>query len=188
MARRKRSRKRATPTRRRRSTAKRRASPVTTLRRRRVYMTNPRRKRRGSRRYHRNPGLLNTVKQGVVDAGATLVGGALARTATGFLPFPNTGVMGAAVGLGVAVGIGMLSRKVVSADMARFLTAGAMQVPLKNLITGFVPQAGAFLGDYDNMGTYQVGSGGNGMSSYLDSVDNPGDLGEYAEVYNTSDM
>ncbi|MGH3589539.1 MAG: hypothetical protein ACRDRF_00680 [Pseudonocardiaceae bacterium] len=122
----------------------------------------------------------------MMDAGATLVGGALARTASGLIPLPNTGLTGAAVGLGVALGIGMAARKVVSADTARFLTAGAMQVPLKSLITTFVPQAGAFLGDYDNIGTYALPGGG--VAGYLDSVSDPSDYGRsdmssYVEAY-----
>lgn len=166
--------KRATAVRRkRRSTAKRR-SPVTTLRRGSVYMTNPRKRRRrrsagGS--YRRNPaGIFKQIQQGAMDAGATLVGGAVARMATGLLPLPNTGITGAASGLAVAVGIGMIARRVVSPDTARFITAGAMQVPIKNLITTFIPQAGAFLGDYDNVGAYQLNNGeGAGVGDYLQS-------------------
>lgn len=184
---RRRGRKRASS---RRRTTKRR-SPVTSLRRHSVYLTNPRRRRRSAarrvgvkrrRRFHRNPGgIVGQVMQGVKDAGATLVGGALARTATGFVPLPNTGLTGAAVGVGVAVGIGMLARKVVSHDTARFITAGAMQVPLKSIITTVLPQAGAFLGDYDSMGTYQLPGGG--VSGYLDSVSDPSDsMGSYIEA------
>lgn len=177
---RKRGRKRAT-TRRRRSSAKRR-SPVTSLRRHSVYLTNPRRRRRRRaavasssrrrRRYHRNPGIVSSLKQGAMDAGATLVGGAVARVVSGFVPLPKDGIAGVAVGLGVALGVGMAARKVVSHDTARFITAGAMQVPIKNLITTFVPQAGAFLGDYDSVGSYQLPASG-GVGDYL----NPGMYG-----------
>jgi len=183
---RKRTRKRAT-TRRRRTSAKRR-SPVTSLRRHSVYLTNPKRRRRSRpavrhhrrRRVHRNPPLVGTVIQGMKDAGATLVGGALARTASGLIPLPNTGYAGIAVGIGVALGVGMAARKVVGADTARFVTAGAMQVPLKALITTLVPQAGAFLGDYDNIGTYgEALQPGQGMGNYL----NDGSLsGEEVEI------
>lgn len=165
--------KRATTTtrrRRRRSTTAKR-SPVTTLRRRSVYMTNPRkRRRRRSGGFRRNPagGIIRQIQQGAMDAGATLVGGAVARIATGLLPLPNTGLTGVASGLAVAVGVGMLSRRMVGADTARFITAGAMQVPIKNLITTFIPQAGAFLGDYDNVGAYQLPNGG-GVGDYLQS-------------------
>lgn len=162
--------RRAAPRRRRRSSAKRR-SPVTSLRRHAVYQTNPRRRRRivGKRRrrsYRRNPTIIAQLQQGAMDAGATLVGGAVARIATGFLPLPKTGVMGAASGLAVALGVGIAARRFVSHDTARFLTAGAMQVPIKNLITSFVPQAGAFLGDYDNISAYALPSG-DGMGNYL---------------------
>lgn len=102
-----------------------------------------------------------------MDAGATLVGGALGRMASGLVPLPKDGLTGVAVQLGVAVGVGFAARQVVSADTARFITAGAMQVPIKNLITTFVPQAGAFLGDYDNIGAYAIGGGNGDMGNYL---------------------
>lgn len=156
--------RRAAPRRRRRS-AKRR-SPVTSLRRHSVYLTNPRKRRRRVRRFRRNPALFAQLKQGAMDAGATLVGGALGRMATGALPLPKDGIAGVASSLAVALGVGFAARKVVSADTARFITAGAMQVPIKNLITTFVPQAGAFLGDYDNIGAYALPNG-DGMGNYL---------------------
>ena len=165
---------------RRRRVAKRR-SPVTKLRRHSIYLTNPRKRRRGHRRgsYARNPGIVSMVKQGAMDAGATLVGGAVARTVGGLLPLPKDGIAGAASGIVVAIGVGFAARKVVSADTARFLTAGAMQVPIKNLITSLVPQAGAFLGDYDNIGAYALPAAGVG--DYL----NPGMYGYENQV---SDM
>lgn len=160
-------RRRATVSRRRRRTAKRR-SPVTTLRRRSVYVTNPRR-RRVRRRFRRNPPpIFRQLQQGAMDAGATLLGGALARFGTGMLPLPKEGLAGVASGFAVAVVVGLGARQVVSADVARFVTAGAMQVPIKNLITTFIPQAGAFLGDYDNIGAYMIAPP-EGVSDYLQS-------------------
>ena len=166
--------KRAAPKRRRRTSVKRR-SPVTSLRRHSVYLTNPRKRKRGRRRgtYRSNPGIVSQLKQGAMDAGATLVGGAVARTASGLLPLPKDGIAGVAAGIGVALLVGMGARKVVSADTARFITAGAMQVPIKNLITTFVPQAGAFLGDYDSVGAYALPNAGVG--DYL----NPGAMYGY---------
>lgn len=161
-------------TKRRRSTAKRR-SPVTSLRRHSVYLTNPRRrrrarpaaaKRRRRRGYSRNPSIIATLKQGAMDAGATLVGGAAARIAGGFLPLPKDGLAGVASGLAVALGVSIIAKKVTRGDTARFITAGAMQVPIKSLITTFVPQAGAFLGDYDGMNAYAL-NGGAGVGDYL---------------------
>jgi len=112
-----------------------------------------------------------------MDAGATLAGGAVARVVTGFVPLPKDGLAGVAVGLGVALGVGVAARKFTRGDTARFIMAGAMQVPIKSLITTFVPQAGAYLGDYDSMGTYALPSGG-GMGDYL----NPGMYGQPEEV------
>lgn len=162
--------RRRTTTKRRRSTARRR-SPVTRLRRNSVYLTNPRgrkRRRRSVARYRRNPSIIATLKQGAMDAGATLAGGAAARVVTGLLPLPKDGLAGVASGVAVALGVGYAARKVVSSDVARFVTAGAMQVPIKALITTFLPSAGAYLGDYDNMGAYAV-AGGDGMGDYLNS-------------------
>lgn len=164
---RRRGRKRATTSRRRRRSTAKRRSPVTVLRRRSVYVTNPRRKR-GRRRFRRNPALFKTVQQGAMDAGATLAGGAVARMATGLLPLPKDGIMGAATGLAIAVGVGYAARQFVSADTARFITAGAMQVPIKQIITTFVPGAGAFLGDYDSVGAYALPPG-NDVGDYLNS-------------------
>ena len=183
MAKRRRKTTRATH-RRRRSTARRR-SPVRTYRRRRSYRHNPvtayaaNPRRRGRRhRYRRNPpsarGIFGKVQRGLMDAGATLAGGAVARVAGGFIPLPNTGLTGVAVGVGVAIGVGMVANKVVSQDTARFVVAGAMQVPLKNLITTFVPGAGAYLGDYDNVGAYEIG--GSGVGDYLNPGDNTGEV------------
>jgi hypothetical protein len=157
--------RKAAPRRRRRSSTAKRRSPITTLRRRSVYLTNPRRRKRRVRRFRRNPALFAQLKQGAMDAGATLVGGAIGRMATGALPLPKDGLAGVAASLAVALGVGFAARKVVSADTARFITAGAMQVPIKNLITSFVPQAGAFLGDYDSIGAYALN--GEGMGNYL---------------------
>jgi hypothetical protein len=179
-------RRKRTTTRRRRSSAKRR-SPVTSLRRHSVYLTNPRRrrrarpaaaKRRRRRGYSRNPAILSQLKQGVMDAGATLVGGAAARTVSGLLPLPKDGLAGVASGLAVALGIGIAARKFSRGDTARFLTAGAMQVPVKALITTFVPQAGAYLGDYDNVSAYALPAGNSGVGDYL----TPGMYGQPDEV------
>lgn len=115
-----------------------------------------------------------------MDAGATLVGGAVARTVTGMLPLPKEGITGIAVGALVAVGVGwgVQQTRMVSRDTARFITAGAMQVPLKALITTFLPAAGAFLGDYDNVGAYMLPSG-DGVGDYMNSG---GLAEEYVEV------
>lgn len=164
------SAKRRTTTRRRRRSVRQHRSPVTKLRRHSVYLTNPRRRRRSRRRsFRRNPAVFAQLKQGAMDAGATLVGGAAARMASGVLPLPKDGLAGVASGLAVALGVGYAARKVVRGDTARFITAGAMQVPIKALITTFVPGAGAFLGDYDGVGTYALPAQ-SGVGDYL----NPG--------------
>lgn len=178
MARRKR---RAAPKsrRRRRGTAKRRSGVRLVRRGMTVYQGNPRRRGRSRRRrgYSRNPAILAIIKQSAMDALATLGGGAVARMATNIIPLgPSTGLGGAAKGVGVAALIGLGARRFLSADVARFVTAGAMQVPVKTLITTFIPQAGGFLGDYDNMEAYVE----SGQGDYLQSG---GFAGQEEEVY-----
>jgi len=172
--------------RKRRTSAKRRSPGVRLVRRGvAVYQGNPRRRRSHGRRKHysRNPSLLATAKQGVMDALATLGGGAAARIVSNVVPLGNDGIMGAGKGLLVALGVGFGARKFLSADTARFVTAGAMQVPLKNLITSFVPQAGAYLGDYDSIGAYEA------MQGYLPGTGTPSadgygaDMGAYEVTY-----
>jgi hypothetical protein len=179
-------RKRSSTSKRRRRTTRHRGAPVRLVRRgRTVYQGNPRRRHHRTRRYHRNPGFLGIIKQGAMDSIATLGGGAAARIASGFIPLADAGIIGAAKGVGVAVVLGMVSRKFLSSDTARFVTAGAMQVPIKNLITSFMPAAGAYLGDYDNVGSYEVGEGED-MGDYLQSGGMSGDemeVGEYVESY-----
>lgn len=177
MARRKR---RAAPKsrRRRRGTAKRRSGVRLVRRGMTVYQGNPRRHRRSRRRrgYGRNPAIIAIIKQSAMDAVATLGGGAAARVVTNLVPLANTGLAGVAKGVGVAAVIGLASRRFLSADTARFVTAGAMQVPVKALITTFLPQAGGFLGDYDNIEAYVE----SGQGDYLQSG---GFAGADEEVY-----
>ncbi len=175
--------------RKRRRSSKRRGAGVRLVRRgQTVYQGNPKRRgrRRGGRRYHRNPGILGIAKQSVMDAGATLVGGAAARAITGFVPLPDAGLMGVAKGAAVAIGVGLAARRFTNSDTARFITAGAMQVPLKALITTFMPSAGAFLGEYDGVSAYIEEQGGGNVSGYVDQVggmgalyDTPAELGTY---------
>lgn len=182
MAKRRRRRSTARKTVRRRSTTARRRTH--TRRRRRTGGAITMRPVRG-RVYRRNPsfgGILGSVVETAKDAGATLVGGAAARVISGYIPIQQQGLVGVAVQTAVAIGLRMIAGKVVNRDLARFVGAGAMQVPLKNLITTFVPQAGAFLGDYDGVGAYLPEAG---VGAYLE----PGvgdyenqQVGSYVEV------
>lgn len=139
--------KRKTGTKRR--TTKKRRSPVTTLRRRAVYQTNPRRRKSPRLRYARNPTIVRAAIQTGKDSAAVLVGSAAGRTIGNMLPSFGNPVADAAKGVLVAIGVRMIASRFLGSDVARFAAAGAMQAPLKDLITGFVPQAGAFLGSYD---------------------------------------
>jgi hypothetical protein len=104
--------------------------------------------------YSSNPPFLRGIMQGGKDAAAVLAGGAAARTISNLVPLAKTGFIGIGVQVGAAAVVGMAARRFVSGDIARMMVAGAMQVPLKALITQFIPGAAGLLGDYD-------------MSSYL---------------------
>lgn len=149
--------RRAAPRRsRRRSVKHAKRSPVTRLRRGRVYVTNPRRRKRG---YARNPNIVRQVTQIAKDTGYVLAGSAAGGVATSFLPDLGNPIANAAKGIAVAVAVRMAAARFLGADAARFAAAGAMQVPLKNLVIGFLPadqqvRARALLGDYGDLGAY----------------------------------
>lgn len=176
---RKRGRKRSTArrasSRRRRSTkAVARRSPVTRLRRGRVYVTNPRRKRRRGG-YRRNPNIMRQTTQMVKDTGAVLAGSALGGVASGFLPDLGNPFANAAKGVLVAIGVRMAAARFLGADTARFAAAGALQVPLKNLVIGFLPadqqvRARALLGDYGDLGAYAALQGGIGDDEFVEGI------------------
>jgi len=158
---------------RRRRGSKKRRSPINRLRRNSVYLTNrPKRRRRS--RYFGNPSYIKQAIQIGKDTAAVLAGGAAGRTIGGMLPSFGNPVAEAAKGILIAIAIRMAASRFLGADVARFAAAGAMQVPLKNLVVGFVPQVAPFLGDYDlaMLSSYSGaalngGSGeGAGMGSY----------------------
>lgn len=126
--------------------------------------------------YRRNPPLVKQLVQGAKDSVAVLGGGAATRFIAQFVPINQAGFVGAAVQLGAALVAGMAARQFLSADTARMVVAGGMQVPIKSLITSVVPQAGAFLGDMDaylgGMGSYpELGAGPDADDAvYADSL------------------
>lgn len=141
-----------------------------------MYVTNPRRRRRG---YSRNPSIVRQTVQLLKDTAAVSAGGAIGRTVGGLLPVFGNPVAEAAKGVLVAIGVRMAASKFVGADVARFAAAGAMQVPFKNLVVGFVPQAAPFLGDYsDILGSYGGAASIGGGDNYATE-----DMGAYSEVY-----
>lgn len=171
--------RRAAPRRRRRSTKVARRSPVTRLRRGKVYVTNPRRRKRGS--YARNPNYVRQITQIVKDTGYVMAGSAVGGVASSMLPDLGNQFANAAKGVVVAVGVRMAAAKFLGADAARFAAAGAMQVPLKNFVIGFLPadqqvRARALLGDYGDLGAY-AGMIGGGDAGALD------ELGSYSSEY-----
>lgn len=127
---------------------------------------------------------MGQVKQAVMDAGLSLAGGAAARTVSKLVPLPDTGLTGIAKGIAAALAVGMGARKFLGGDKARFVMAGAMQVPLKALIVQYLPSAAAYLGEYEMFQAYP-----GAVDGYLDSVGNPSGIGamdseeEFAGIY-----
>jgi hypothetical protein len=123
-----------------------------------VYQGNPhrRRRRRGvgritsRRRGHRsNPPILAALKQTAMDTVLVLAGGAAQRTVNNFVPAIANQYAEAAKGLAIATVLRLAAGKFLGADRARFIGAGAMQLPIKNLIVSLAPPAAGFLGDYE---------------------------------------
>jgi hypothetical protein len=111
--------------------------------------------------YRSNPGgIIKQVMQGAKDAGYVLAGGAATRAVSNIVPLDKTGLMGTVVQLASALGVGMVARRFLGADAARFVIAGGMQVPVKSLVTTMIPAAAPLLGDYDMLLSYP------GISSY----------------------
>ena len=176
-------RKRAASTsskRRRRTSHRRRGAGVRLVRRgQTVYQGNPRRRGRHRRRsgYRHNPGIMANVIGSVKDAAFVGVGAAVGRTVGNIIPIGGTPITDFAKGVVVAVGVRMLGRRFLGPDAARMLAAGALYVPFKNVITSFVPAAGAFLGDYSDLAAYSL-PGLAGVDDTLGGVDDT--LGSYS--------
>jgi hypothetical protein len=188
MAKRRRKSHRAVTHRRRRrhAMATARRNPV---RRRRQAMRHIRRRRR----VHRNPPILSLVKETVMDTAMVLGGGAVVRAAGKVLPTFANPYAEAAKGVAVAIGVRMLGARFLGRERARFLGAGAMQVPVKNLIVAQLPAAAGFLGDYEVTGSPMMGDpyadggyladgqayGMDVMADYSEPVSSP--VGSYGE-------
>lgn len=106
------------------------------------YRRNPRRRRRS---YHRNPGFVGVGMDLVKSSGAALVGAAVGRTVSNFIPVSGGPVVNFAKSTAVAIAIRVFGGKFVGQEVARFAAVGAMLGPLKDLIVSFAPQAAPFL-------------------------------------------
>jgi hypothetical protein len=168
----------------RRTAAKRRTPTVRLVRRGvAVYQGNPKRRRKSVRRYSHNPGLMATGKQAVVDASMVVVGGAAAKTISGFIPFGGTPVVDLAKGLVVAIALRKVGNKFLGGDKARFLAAGALASPLKDALIGFVPGAAQYLGE--DMSAYSSIAAYSDVAGYIDgtgSFAEPSGVSSYSEV------
>jgi hypothetical protein len=158
MAKRKRRRARANPKRRRRRHStklvqRRRSNPVRRIKHRRKH-------------YRRNPGgsmvrsVIGIAKQGVKDAAGVVIGKAATRMVSGLIPFgANTGLMGAAKQVLVAVGVGYGAHRVMGKEFARMVVAGGIAAPLETLVKGLnipllSPALAAGDGAYAALGAY----------------------------------
>jgi len=150
-----------------------------------VYQGNPKRRRRGVRRYASNPGLMAVGKQAVVDASMVLVGGAASKTISKMIPFGGSPVIDLAKGLVVAIGLRKISNKFLGGDKARFVAAGALAAPLKDAIVGYVPGAAGFLGE-DDLSAYSSMAAYSDVAGYVEGTGSftpdASDLGAYSEI------
>lgn len=107
------------------------------------------------------------------DAGAVLVGGAISRTVSGFIPFGGSPPIDLAKGAVIAVAIDRFGARVVGRDVAHMLAIGALVSPLKNALLAYLPPSvGAFLGSYD--------LGGIGSYSAIPAPAQGSEMGSYA--------
>ena len=149
------TRKRTTGKRRKRST-KRRSGVRLVRRGTTVYQGNPKRRRRSRRGYRRNPGMIRELFTLAKRSGLVLAGGSAGRMVNNLLPSFGNPVADTAKGVLGAYGIYYLGKRFLGADAAMDLAIGAMQVPLKTLIVGVVPQAAGLLGDYSDISAYSL--------------------------------
>lgn len=159
---------------RRKSTVRRRRRPVAARRRSTRRRRSPARFKRIRRAvYSRNPGIVNMLTRGVMDA-ATVVGG---KAVSGFIgskiPQFVPGTMGAVLNRVIAAVVtGFAASKIMSADRARLAVAGALAAPIESAIKGAgVPLLSEGLSDDDDyyevdMSGYPGIAGYPGMSGY----------------------
>ncbi len=171
VARKRRTRKRSSA---RRTTARRRIrrnAPTRYRRRGRIVRVRRRsggRTRTVKRRsYRRNPGIVNTIMRGLVDAGLVTGGKVVTNLGARAIPASLTamlpGMAGDVVkGLGVATIVAIAAGKVLGGDKARMVSAGAYQAVLESVLrTVNVPMVSTALGEYDIMANNY-----NGLGSY----------------------
>lgn len=172
----------------------RRTNPVPAL------AMNPRRRRRRSnpsprRRYRRNPigggfgrGFVRQLTAPLMPA-VLGAGGAIANDfAFGFLPLPATfkaGYIGVASKATLAVALGMVLARVVGANNAKQMTAGALTVlayqTIKPVVASVVPGLG-----YAGAGQVLMGGVGEYISELPSSLSGvPNSLNEYISGANT---
>lgn len=203
--------RKSTPTRKRRSkvmAAKRRrtrkARPMRSVRRKgggavtrqawkaSGFRRNPRRRRVARRRYRRNPsiqGIGNQVLALGKQTVAVMAGRTLGRTISGMIPFGSANpLLNAGKGVAVAIGVKMLGRRFLSADLADALAVGAMIGPVTDLVSTYLPGATPFLsGGPIGMPTFPGAMASYPrLASYPQAGDDAGDaegMGSYAEVY-----
>jgi hypothetical protein len=84
-----------------------------------------------------------------MDTVLVLAGGAAQRTVNGFVPALTNQYAEAAKGIAIAAVLRIAASKFLGGDRGRFIGAGAMQLPIKNLIVSVAPTAASYLGDYE---------------------------------------
>lgn len=112
---------------------------------------------------------------------AVLAGRTLGRTITGMIPFGGVSpLVSAGKGVAVAIGIKMLARRVISADLADALAVGALIGPVTDLVSTYTPSLAPYLSGapmgmptFPAMGTYAPR-----MAAYPRLAGNPADASD----------
>ena len=125
--------------------------------------------KRTRRRRRRNPGtaaaprrsrsirrvdVLDRIMTAGQDALAITAGQAVVRLVPRFLPLPTGGPVGLAVSTATAILAGIAAERFVSRDTARFLTAGAISIPLQQALAQYVAPAVPLVGTALGLGRY----------------------------------
>jgi hypothetical protein len=140
--------------------------------------------------YARNPGIVNMLTRGVMDAAVVVGGKAVSGFVGSKIPQFVPGTLGAVVNRVIsAVVVGFAASKVLSADRARLAVAGALAAPIESAIKAAnIPLLSEGLSDDDDyyevdMSGYPGVAGYPGVSGYPAVGAGVGDGDDYEYEY-----
>lgn len=120
--------------------------------------------RRTARR--RNPDVVRQLFKGVGDAAYVVTGEVAASAIPRLAGLPSTGTVGLAAQAGAAFAVGMVADRFLGSSRGAFVLAGALAVPLRNLVIGAgIPIVSDAL--RGGMSSYVVPEARRGVNSYV---------------------